>query len=148
MKKIFILFLMGFLNAPLFASTEIFQLEPTALQGFESLDALEQLVLENGDVSYAALQASHPEMLMDISDNVLLAGGTQEPPLGIPSFLWGCILGWVGILLVYLISEDREESKKALYGCITTGVVVIAFYVVYVLFILGSVGATTYNYPY
>lgn len=51
-----------------------------------------------------------------------------EPPLGIPSFLWGCILGWVGLLIVYLVSEDKEETKKALWGCIAGTVAWIVFY--------------------
>jgi hypothetical protein len=147
MKKLFTLFLISFLSLPLYAAHEHFQLEPEAVQGFESLEALEKLVKDNGSVSYTEIKQLHPEALVGISDHILLDNAVQESPLGIPSFLWGCVLGWVGILLVYLISEDRDETKKALYGCITTGVVVIAFYVVYVLFIIGSFGAASYNYP-
>jgi hypothetical protein len=57
--------------------------------------------------------------------------GSGEPPLGIPSFLWGCGLGVVGILLVYIMTDnDKEQTKKAVWGCVTSTAVYIVIYVV------------------
>lgn len=61
-----------------------------------------------------------------------MSGG--EPPLGIPSFLWGCCLGVSGLIVVYIVTDnDREEVKKALNGCLVSGVVVIALYAIAIL---------------
>jgi cytochrome c biogenesis protein CcdA len=54
----------------------------------------------------------------------------SEPPLGIPSFLWGCILGVVGILLVYILTDgDKAETKKALWGMLVWIGVWVVLYV-------------------
>ncbi len=53
-----------------------------------------------------------------------------EPPLGIPSFIWGFCLGVVGILIVYLTTEDTEEAKKALLGCVIANALWLILYLV------------------
>ncbi|MCD6332251.1 MAG: hypothetical protein J7L89_03160, partial [Bacteroidales bacterium] len=42
----------------------------------------------------------------------------NEKALGIPGFLWGCCLSWVGILVVYLVADDPHETKMAIIGCV------------------------------
>ncbi len=61
--------------------------------------------------------------------DVTLMATDSEPPLGIPSFLWGCILGVIGILLVYILTDgDKLETKKALWGMLVwVGVWVILY---------------------
>ena len=54
---------------------------------------------------------------------------SRHPVLGIPSFCWGLFLGWVGILIVYLVSEDKDETRKALYGCIVGSVLGAACFI-------------------
>jgi len=86
-------------------------------------------------------------------DNPLLAGfrsqsdlplASDNAALGIPGFWWGLILGWVGILIVYLVTEDQEETKQALYGCIVNAVLWVGCYF---LFLAGSVAtASAYGY--
>ncbi len=39
---------------------------------------------------------------------------------GIPSYMWGCCLGWVGVLYVALEGKDNNETRLALYGALTT----------------------------
>ena len=57
--------------------------------------------------------------------------GFYEPPLGVPSLLWGFCLGIVGVVIVHLVAEDRAETRKAIIGCaISTALYVV----VYVLF--------------
>ncbi len=57
----------------------------------------------------------------------------DEAPLGIAPFLWGCVLGWVGLLVVYLVTDgDKAQTKKALTGCLVgTGVEVALYLVLY-----------------
>jgi len=62
-----------------------------------------------------------------------MAGSDEngEPPLGIPSFLWGCVFGIIGLLIVYIATEnDKAEAKKAMWGCLTSTVVTVLIYVV------------------
>ncbi len=63
----------------------------------------------------------------------------DEPALGIPSFIWGFVLGWVGILIVYLVTEDNEETKKALWGCVASTLLWVGCY-----FLFFAAAATTY----
>jgi hypothetical protein len=53
------------------------------------------------------------------------------PPLGISSFLWGFCLGLPGLAVVYFVTEDSAETRKALWGCITSGVLIGGFYIVW-----------------
>jgi hypothetical protein len=56
-------------------------------------------------------------------------GFTSEPPLGIPSFLWGCVFGVVGMVIVLIMTDkDKGELQKALYGCIVSYALVSVFY--------------------
>lgn len=95
---------------------------------------LENFVVENEGVTYSELVAQGSMLVANISEHAQMSADANRrksnTALGIPSFLWGCILGWVGILIVYLVTEDRDETKKALWGCIANGLVVVLFYAV------------------
>ena len=112
---------------------------------FQEIDALSELLLSN-DVS--ANEITDNTMLENVSMNASLPlsadeDGTTGPPLGIPSFLWGCLLSWVGILLVYFITEEnKDETKKAVWGCVAGTAAYVLFYVV----IYGAAFATTTTY--
>jgi len=98
-------------NASLFsynhAKVEKALVSATALDHFVSNNMLtaDQLNVDNPVVANFKASANAPVM-------------GPNSALGIPGFVWGLILGWVGILIVYLVTEDQEETKKALYGCI------------------------------
>ena len=70
---------------------------------------------------------------------------TTEPPLGIPSFLWGCVFGIVGIVIVYIFTDNNKvELKKALNGCVVGYVVPTVIYViVYAVFIVAATSSST-----
>jgi hypothetical protein len=54
-----------------------------------------------------------------------------EPPLGIPSFLWGCVFDVVGLVIVYIMTEnDMDETKKAMWGCVASTAVGVVLYMV------------------
>jgi hypothetical protein len=113
------------------ASTDLFDVDYNEVtNALTEVTALEQFVTENEGVTYAELAENNSILIANITDGTQLANDLQEPPLGIPSFLWGCILGWVGIAIVYFVSEDRDETKKALYGCLAWTVVVVVYYIV------------------
>ena len=96
-------------------------------------------------ITYADLKAMNSELIVNVSDEAAPMGATgdNDATLGIPAFWWGCVLGWVGILAVYLLTDnDKEQAKKALYGCLVQAGVFGIFYVVYILAIYNEV--TTY----
>lgn len=105
---------------------------------FADLNRLEQTVVQNDFMS-----------LFELKDNNLLSAefasmnlGTMMPEaaLGIPGFWWGCVLGIVGILVVYLVTDnDRDEVKSAFTGCIVGTVLQVGFYLIYYLVILDNV---------
>lgn len=98
---------------------------------FEKLNELEAFIEQNQEISFETIKDT--DLVKDIElDTNTLATITKdnELPLNIPAFLWGCFLGGLGILLVYIFTEDKEQTKKALYGCLTAGGVVAVIYIV------------------
>ena len=113
------------------------------------LNELEKVVKQNEGITLSELKTKHFANLnlngvkesSVLGDLFAMRGG--DLPLGIPAFVWGCVLGWVGILIVYLVTEDKEETMKSLYGCLVSGGVYVVFWLVYYVLILG-VYATAY----
>jgi hypothetical protein len=95
------------------------------------MSQVEQLINQNPNVSVDQLMAEGKLNASFDATSSSPFSVVGEPPLGIPSFLWGCLLGWVGLLIVYLITEDKEETKKALWGCVAATAVWIIFYVAF-----------------
>jgi hypothetical protein len=132
MKKLLLsMFMVFFAGFTVFANdADLFKIDYNAVQAeFSQLDQLAVMVKSNSDLTYSVLKledANLIESLRLISESTL-PDNTKNPVLGIPSFLWGCGLGVVGILVVYIISDkDKVETKKALWGCVTwTAVVVV-----------------------
>jgi hypothetical protein len=113
---------------------ELFSYDKGAVQSAVSeLTTLENYVAQNPLLSVNELIKTGSLMvngLMLSSSPFGMAGG--EPPLGIPSFLWGCVFGVVGLLIVYIATDkDGVEVKKALWGCVTGTAVSILLYFVF-----------------
>jgi hypothetical protein len=131
MKKLFLLCLMiaGFSQIKA-NDAALFSYDRTAMEtAISSVAAIENFVAQNPEISINDLTKTGNLLVngLDISTNPF--GLSGEPPLGIPSFLWGCVFGWVGLLVVYITTDnDKEQVKKALYGCITSTVVGVVFY--------------------
>ena len=96
---------------------------------FAELNGLEEVVIQNNFMSLSDMQSKN--LLSSNFSNLNLSGSIMmEPALGIPGFWWGCVLGPVGILVVYLVTEnDNGEVKKALYGCLVSAAFWIAWQV-------------------
>ncbi len=108
---------------------DLFKLDYKAVQTeFSELNQLASMVTANADLTYTSLQLTNSNLVTSLRlvPESVLPDGTNNPVLGIPSFLWGCAFGVVGMLVVYLVSnQDMVETKKALWGCITWTAVVI-----------------------
>ena len=103
------------------ASSDPFVLdEDQVYQATERLTALEQHLLQNPGTTLSDLKATESEWIqginLDSSGNLGAMNTMNGGPLGIPSFLWGFCLGVIGMLIVYLVTEDKGELKKSLWG--------------------------------
>jgi hypothetical protein len=47
---------------------------------------------------------------------------SEGGPIGIPSFFWGCAFNIIGVVIVYVITEDTKQSTMALWGCILNSI--------------------------
>lgn len=125
------------------ADSQDFSYDRTAVDAdFSGLEKLETFIQQHPETTLEELRVEKNPLVQDMdmsSGGIMSSLGYGDPPLGIPSFFWGCLLGWVGMLIVYLITEDTDETKKALWGCVTASVgstlLVVVFYVIYGVFI-------------
>jgi hypothetical protein len=99
---------------------------------FSDLNLLEQTVIDNSFMTLSEMQSKN--ILSSKFSNLNLTTMMMDPALGIPGFWWGCVLGPVGILVVYLVTDnDKPEVKKALYGCLVSAGFWIIWEVVWVV---------------
>lgn len=116
--------------------------QESLLLAMNELNELESYLDQNAGVTYSDLAAAGSELILNVTNSSAPLGMEEggDDLLGIPPFLWGCILGWVGLLLVYILTDnDKAQVKKALTGCIVSTGVSIALYVVYVVWIVTEV---------
>ena len=75
---------------------------------------------------------------LNFKDNLLLSNFEQEninlfnagpdSLFGIPPFWWGFVLSWVGILVVYFLTDKSNEyTKEALIGCVVSALLWVGF---------------------
>ncbi len=102
---------------------------------FDQLNKIESFV-EANDVTLEELQTQNSDLVsgIDLSSDASASIATGDLPAGIPAFWWGCVLAILGVILVYVLTDqDKEQTKKALLGCLVSA----AVWVVYVL-VVGS----------
>ncbi len=64
---------------------------------------------------------------------------TEHPVLGIPSFCWGFFLNGIGVLIVYMLAEDKKEIKMAINGCVVNStILILSFSWFALIFALGT----------
>lgn len=121
---------------------DMFQLNESKLDAdFQKLDKVEAYVKGNDVSKVEDIDASLLENMELSSDASSILSSENEPALGIPSFVWGFCLGWVGILVTYLITEDKEETKKALIGCVVGALAGVVIWLVF--FVIIGIGASS-----
>lgn len=90
---------------------------------FSDLDQLEDYVLSNEGITLEEVVAENKGLNVNLDADMLnkFAVNADHPVAGIPSFLWGCVLGPVGIAIVHFDAEDKEQTRKAIWGCVALG---------------------------
>jgi cytochrome c biogenesis protein CcdA len=118
--------------------SEKFSLEEDQISAeFDQLNKIEKYV-EQSDVTLEELQAQNPDLVagIDLSSNSADALASADLPGGIPAFWWGCVLAVLGVILVYVLTDqDKEQTKKALIGCLVFAGAWVVYYVVIVALI-------------
>jgi hypothetical protein len=109
---------------------------------FAELDMLENYVKINEGITLTSLVDENHPLIAGISFSNPFAPAIpfDEPPLGIPSFWWGCCIGVWGIAVVYFVTEDKEETKEALKGCVIGTLVGVVLYFGVYIWALGYAG--------
>jgi hypothetical protein len=93
-------------------------------------------ILEAENLTYAQLAEKYPDLLEETPVTPVMEEGVfdkaSDSPLGIPGFWWGFCLGWVGMLIVYLMMDEgqdrKDQVKKALIGCIIGSIIGLGIY--------------------
>lgn len=115
-------------------------------QEMAQLQSLEDFVSTNSGITLANLQAENNALVNNLNFGSSEFGGigslSGEQALGIPSFLWGCVFNVAGVAIVYFITEDNDETKKAFIGCVVSA----AGYIVFWLFWAVLLGNTFWYY--
>ena len=104
-----------------------------------TLNELEQYVLRNPGVSLSALKEAGIPLANSISELHTYSPMNQmhNGPFEIDGFLWGCCLGPAGVLVVYIITEDMNETRGALIGCIVGTALIGGAIILHEIFISG-----------
>jgi len=137
MKKILLTLISGMFitTLALAGNADVFSYDADQLnQEMAQLQSLEDFVAVNPGVTLSTLEAENNALVSDMNlTSGNFAGGfdVTGPVLGISSFLWGCVLSWVGVLIVYLVADDSAETKKAFIGCIVGTLVYVVLDIVY-----------------
>ena len=117
-------------------------------EAFADISTLDQYLQTNEDKTYSDLELEDSSMLAGVSSTTTLplsSSASDELALGIPSFLWGCVFGIIGVVVVYLMTdENKEQTKKAVYGCVASTVVGIVFYIVVIAAATTTAATVTY----
>jgi hypothetical protein len=80
------------------------------------LNELEAMVAQNEQITYTELiEAGNPVALSLSTDTGKMAEGVSMPIL--PAFWWGCLLGPVGLVIVYFVEQDPAQTRSAFWGC-------------------------------
>lgn len=104
---------------------------------FEKLNKLEQFVNTHEGTTFEDVKDSELTKDLNLDTNVTNTVASGDLPLNIPAFWWGCVLSWVGVLVVYLVTDkDKDQTKKALMGCLVSAAVWVLYYIV----VLGVIG--------
>lgn len=135
MKKLFVsVFLTFFATFTIIANdADLFKLDYNSVQAeFTELNQLASMVTSTG-VTYTDLLLKDGNLISSLKlvpDSALPQ--EKNPVLGIPSFLWGCGFGVLGMLVVYIVSDkDKVETKKAMWGCVAWAAVVVVVDVIW-----------------
>jgi hypothetical protein len=122
--------------------------ESEIYNSFNEVNDLVSFISENENATYDELNAVNSDLLENVSTSAAIMMNTED---GVPPFLsafwWGCIFSWVGVLVVYMTTDNNSEyMRPAWRGCfISAGCQVLTYaaYYAYVAWIMVEAGSLT-----
>ena len=123
------------------SNSSLFSYDKAAVNAkMNNVSAVETYVNQNDGVTVSSMNADGQQLVAaaNLSEENSLSSSLLDGPAGVPSFIWGCVLGWIGILVVYLVTQDGDETKKALYGCLIGWGLGFLLYILFVVVIFGG----------
>jgi hypothetical protein len=117
-----------------FDETEIYN-------AFADVNSLVSFLQVNDEVTLSELKTSHNELISNINSSAALAlSATSDSPPIFSAFIWGCLLNWVGMLIVGVTTGfDSEQITKSAWGCLISSLLWGGGY-----FASGGYGCSTY----
>lgn len=108
------------------------------------VEELDQFLDQNENVTFADLEEVNSPLISNLSDQAVMspAMAKRHRVLGIPSWIWGCVFGFVGIGIVYFVSENKDETKEALWGCVGGTLVGVLLYFLLIASVVGGAAST------
>lgn len=99
-----------------FNETEIYN-------AFTEVNSLVSYVQENEGITLSDLKTTNDELVSNISSSAAIAllhdGDHEDTPPIFSAFIWGCLLNWVGMLIVGLTTGfDGHQITKSAWGCL------------------------------
>lgn len=127
------------LSTTAFAEKADLFLETEETINMDQLNELESYVNQHEGITYNEVLAARADLVVGVSATPSLSSVNRgQPPLGIPSWIWGCVFGVAGLAVVYFVTDDKDETMKALWGCVASTVVGIILYFAVVAAAIGS----------
>ena len=148
MKKLFISLCMAIaVLAQVKANdAELFSYNKNAVEtAMSALNSIEASVAQNPALTVNDL-AKTGVLLNNFSVNANPFAMAGDNPLGIPPFVWGfCLLG-LGVVIVYIATDnDKDKAIKALWGCLAGAVVWVVIEVIIAAAATSTVTNATYT---
>jgi hypothetical protein len=96
-----------------FDETEIYN-------AFTEVNSLVNYLHENDGITLKELETSHNELVSNINKSAALAySTTSETPPIFNAFIWGCLLNWIGMVIVGISTDfDSQQITKSGWGCL------------------------------
>lgn len=102
-----------------FDETEIYNV-------FADVNSLVSYVQENDGVTLSEIETTHNDLVSNINSSAALAlSATSDSPPIFSAFIWGCLLNWVGMLIVGVTTGfDSQQITKSAWGCLINSLLV------------------------
>lgn len=94
--------------------------EAEIYEAFDEVNALETMIRENEGITFTELEANNSELVANLSSTSAFSNATMAdtPPI-FSAFMWGCLLNWIGMLIVGLTTGfDGSQMVKSGWGCL------------------------------
>jgi hypothetical protein len=106
--------------------------ESEIYDAFTEVNDLVSYIQANEGVTYNDLESVNSELISNVSSSAALIHHDDDdyrtPPI-FSAFIWGCLLNWVGMVIVGLTTGfDGRQITKSAWGCLINSLLLGASY--------------------